>query len=60
MRLNADRATGLFVGLVLMWSCFARMGFETSDLQSESRDHDWIEQIRPTIFGGLVGVQEIR
>lgn len=59
MRLYADRATGLFVGLVLMWSCFARMGFEKWGLQSESRDHEWIGQIRPKTFVRLGGVRVI-
>ena len=59
MRLLADLVTDLFLGLVPKQSYFARMGFETSGLQNESRDHDWIEQIRPTIFGGLGGVRGI-
>ena len=60
MRLNADRETDLFVGLGLKWSCFEGMGFERWGPQNENRDHDWIEQIRPKIFGGLGGVRGTR
>ena len=54
-----DRATDLFVGLVLRRSCFARMGFEKWGLQNESPDHDWIGQIRPKTFVRLDGVRVI-
>ena len=54
----ADHA-GLFVGLVLRQSCFARMGFEKWGLQNESPDHDWIGQIRSKTFVVLGGVRVI-